>query len=311
MKAKTLLAACLVTGGTLAGSGATAAPRIDAPINGAQAGTWQYFTLANGFNYDVLLPYGYTTNYIYPVVLYLHGLSTEAPPGQPPNNAFPEIINNTNVNGVNYRANYPAIIVAPQCANSAFGSNDWGGTWTYWDTTNNTVQNQIDMPCGDNAMTALKTVLKTYSADLSRVYIAGYSMGGFGTDYLYLKHRWLFAAAIPVSGAIYGGLTQAEYQKKIGTHPFWAFHGAQDTTVPPGWDEQMYLTSQSSGGAMLYDEFVSPGVHSNFPSITVYYGDGHAAADVYAYSYQPAMNWLLSQINQNPPTIKQLNSLIR
>lgn len=300
MNRVSLTAAGMVLGLALSATGTMAATPITAPLNGATAGNWQFYTLSNGFHYDVLLPYNYSPNYTYPVVLYLHGLSTEAAPGTPPNNAFPALMNDTSVGGVNYRANYPAIVVAPQCAGSSFGSNDWGGTRAYMQS--NDIVTNTDMPCGDNAMLALKTVLNSFSANTNKVYIAGYSLGGFGTYYLYLKHRWLFAAAIPVSGSIYGGLTTAQYQEKIGTHPFWAFHGAQDTTVPPTWDQNMYTAARATGGPMSFDEFVSPGITTNYPSMTETDGDGHAYADIYAFSYKPAMDWLFSQTRQTSQT---------
>lgn len=293
MKSATLAAATMSFALAIGPSCTKAASPIVPPLNGATPGQWLYLTLSNGFNYDVLLPYQYSTNYTYPVVLYLHGVGTEAPPGTPPYNSFPYFMNNTSVQGVNYRADFPAIVVAPQCAGSAVGSNDWGGTST---TVQDHKLTNLTMPCGDNAIAALQTVMAQYSADPKKVYITGYSMGGFGVYYRYATNPNLFAAAIPVSGSIFGGVTPLQFEKFVHAKPIWSFHGFNDQIVSKTWDEDMYRVSMKHAAPMKYIEFVIAGDQTSYPHwLETTDGDGHDNADTSAFQAKETLDWLFAQ----------------
>lgn len=285
MRQSLLAAAALVAGS----AGAFAATPVQAPLNGAQSGNWLYFTLSDGFRYDVLLPYNYSTAYTYPVVMYLHGSGTASPANTPPWNAFPSMINSTSVNGVNYRADFPAIVVAPQCVDSS----GWGGNGVSYSGGK-----LVEAPtsCGTDAISALETVLSRYSVNTNKVYLAGYSMGGIGTWYLYATNLNLFAAAIPVSGAIFGGVTPSNFQSVLGKAPLWAFHGYNDTTVSKSWDESMYRIDHKRLGGMKYIEFVVNGDSTNFPHwLENANGDGHANADTSAFQNKATLEWLFSK----------------
>jgi predicted peptidase len=270
-----------------------AATPVVAPLVGATSGNWQYFKLSNGFPYDVLLPYKYSTNHTYPVILYLHGRNAETPSGTVPYSALSQYMNSTSVKGVNYRAQYPAIVVAPQCMNSVFGSNDWGGTHT--SMQNGQLVNQ-NMPCGNNAIAALKAVMARYSVNPRKIYLTGYSMGGFGVYYLYAKNLNLFAAAIPVSGNVFGGATVQNFEAVLARQPLWAFQGFDDTIVSKSWDENLYTLNRKAGGLMHYTEFTVTGDKTTFPSkLEPQNGDGHYYADMSAFQSTTTMSWLFSQ----------------
>ena len=259
----------------------------------ATAGEWQYRTLGHGFAYDVLLPDGYTPEHSYPVILYLHGVGAQAPAGTPPYNAFPQMMNSISVAGVNYRARYPAIIVAPQCANAAAGTNDWGGldvSLKHGRLTN------PPMRCGDGAMAALKTVIATTSANPAKIYIVGFSLGGIGAYYLAATHPSLFAAILPVAGAIRGNITPAEFARFLRGKPMWSFHGFDDRTVPKTWDEALYDDSVRHQGKMKYTELIKPGDSTRYPSkLEPRNGDGHPNGDIAAFEAPETLDWLFKQ----------------
>lgn len=66
-----------------------------------------------------------------------------------------------------------------------------------------------------------------YKIDESRIYLTGYSMGGFGTFAAAAKFPDRFAAIAPLAG----GFDPADAQRLLRV-PIWAFHGDADETVP-------------------------------------------------------------------------------
>ena len=69
--------------------------------------------------------------------------------------------------------------------------------------------------------------MKSLPVDKNRIYVTGYSMGGFGTFHLLAQEPKLFAAGVPVAGG--GNPGTASSIKDV---PVWVFHGAKDPTVP-------------------------------------------------------------------------------
>jgi predicted peptidase len=102
------------------------------------------------------------------------------------------------------KRSFPFIVVSPLCPNGEF--------WT--DT--------------EALIALLDEIEKRYSVDLSRVYLTGHSMGGFGTWYLAYQHPERFAAIAPMS-APFVVTAWADRLKKM---PIWAFHGSDDNLVP-------------------------------------------------------------------------------
>ncbi len=96
----------------------------------------------------------------------------------------------------------------------------------------------------------LNAVTKKYALDASRVYLTGISMGGYGTWSLGLLHPEKFAAIAPICG---GGetidvlLASRKKSKTLKTLAVWAFHGAQDPTVPLEESEHMVAALQKAG----------------------------------------------------------------
>ena len=76
-------------------------------------------------------------------------------------------------------------------------------------------------------------IIADYSIDLSRIYLCGLSMGGYGTWYTAMAYPDLFTAIAPCCG---GGMA---WNAGVLTMPVWAFHGADDTVVSPYQTREM------------------------------------------------------------------------
>jgi predicted peptidase len=104
---------------------------------------------------------------------------------------------------------FPAIVVAPQCLPDAF----------------------------------VELVTSSYQVNRNRIYLIGYSMGGYGTWRTAARHPELFAAIVPI-----GGDGDANDAKLLASIPLWAFHGANDNVVPVDASERMINAVQAAGG---------------------------------------------------------------
>ncbi len=163
---------------------------------------------------------------LYPLVVYLHGkggdVMTPEVPGQ--------------VSGFADGANYhkrPCFIIAPQCPANGF-----------WNGDNNL-----------NVIKVIETLVRDLPIDAERIYLTGYSMGGFGTFDIVARQPKLFAAAVPVAGG--GNPATAESMKGV---PFWVFHGDADAVVNVEQSRKMVEALKKAGGKVEYTE-VAGGSH--------------------------------------------------
>jgi predicted peptidase len=151
--------------------------------------------------YLLFIPDGYGDNQAkkWPLIMYLHGGSRRGDDIEKlrePGWGLPALLEK--------KKSFPFIVVSPLCPNGEF--------WT--DT--------------EALIALLDEIEKHYSVDLSRVYLTGHSMGGFGTWYLAYQHPERFAAIAPMS-APFVVTAWADRLKKM---PIWAFHGSNDNLVP-------------------------------------------------------------------------------
>ncbi|MDB4354001.1 prolyl oligopeptidase family serine peptidase [Akkermansiaceae bacterium] len=104
----------------------------------------------------------------------------------------------------------PCLILAPLCY------QPHGATGGGWD----------DAP-GEETLSLVKDLLKKLPIiDEKRVYVLGYSMGGFGTWHFLKEEPKIFAAGVPIAGGANG-------VGKLRSMPIWSFHGAKDDVVGP------------------------------------------------------------------------------
>ncbi len=99
----------------------------------------------------------------------------------------------------------PCILIAPQC--------DQGRNWKNLS--------------GDSVLSLLEDFLKeTRVADPKRVYLTGFSLGGYGVWHMIDKRPDLFAAAVPLAGAAH--IKDVSHIKGVS---IWIFHGRRDKFV--------------------------------------------------------------------------------
>lgn len=75
---------------------------------------------------------------------------------------------------------------------------------------------------------ALQSVLADHRVDRSRIYLIGYSRGGFGAWSMAEQFPDTFAAVVPIAG---GGIRHYLNRTNEKT-AFWAFHGTNDAVIP-------------------------------------------------------------------------------
>lgn len=153
----------------------------------------------HGLAFQVFAPRKVAKDRPLPLVVFLHGIGERGDDGKRQLNGLPESF----AGDANFSAR-PCVILAPQCPADEF----WSG------------------PTAGRVIDLVKDLVKDLPVDPDRVYLGGFSMGGYGTWAILAQQPKLFACGFPISGG--GSPTIASAIKKI---PVWAFHGADDNVV--------------------------------------------------------------------------------
>ena len=156
-------------------------------------------------NYIKYLPNSFSEDISkhWPLIIFLHGVGERG-----------SDINIVKRNGlpktIEEGMKLPFIVIAPQCPP--------GSTWQ---------TNELNKVLDD--------VLEKYPIDLTRIYLTGLSMGGFGTWKYAIEYPEIFAAIAPICGG--GSIYNAHTIRKI---PTWIFHGKKDKVIPVEKSIEMY-----------------------------------------------------------------------
>ncbi len=203
--------------------------------------------------YRLYIPESTNSNGEYSFLLFLHGAGERGTDNQSQiranSNILTRIVNESDPE----RA---CIILAPQCpSDEPNKQRKWVDTpWENGSYSVDSIPQSEPMQavmkiiedlCGDRRNTPI---------DKSRMYIAGISMGGYGTWDTIIRNPDMFAAAIPVCGA--GDPSKAELIKDI---PIWAFHCADDGTVPVSGSRDMASALEAVDGNITYTEYETGG----------------------------------------------------
>jgi predicted peptidase len=202
----------------------------------------------NSMTYYVHVPSDYNprAQARYPIVLLLHGVGEDAHPTFTPEQNRNAILSHPYVQAwtsAAIQAQWPSFVVVPQI----MAPNRWvdvpGPQGDY---------SLAPQPTESLAMAnaILTLVERTYTRiDGRRVYITGISMGAYGVWDAIERWPQEFAAAAPVAGG--GSLAGAAQLIHL---PLWAFHRANDTSVPVAASRDMIAAIKSAGGAPCYTE---------------------------------------------------------
>ena len=212
-------------------------------------------TAVNGktFNYRIFVPQDRAADAKIPVMLYLHGSNRR---GDDNRMQLEDI-------GEQIRENperFQFIVVFPQCRENTF----WAG------------------PMIEQALAALGQTIQEFNGDEDRVYLAGYSMGGFGAWQTAITYPNKFAALVPIAAGIepVGEVSDADrallspqvstavaapdayrsYAEALSNTPVWVFHGENDEAVPVEGARKIVEAMRAAGNQDVnYTEFKNVG----------------------------------------------------
>jgi predicted peptidase len=195
--------------------------------------------------------YGRDAQRRWPLIVFLHGSGERGTDPQSLTNiGLPQILQD--------RSDLPFVVVSPQLP-SGDGWNDKGSVL-------NALIDWIEMQ---------------YAIDPQRVYLTGFSLGGFGTWALGLNSPDRFAALVPVAGGWeFGSDAVPSNICDLAAKPIWVFHGAVDETVKPAQSEVLVEALRACGSDVRY---------------TVIPRAMHAASGVLPYRDSELYDWLLQQ----------------
>ncbi|CAH0342997.1 prolyl oligopeptidase family serine peptidase [Rhizobium sp. CECT 9324] len=129
---------------------------------------------------------------------------------------------------------------------------------------------------------ALDEVMSKYRVDRARVYVMGFSRGGFGTWAMAEQSPEKFAAVVPIAG---GG--NRHYLSRTNEKAaFWVFHGTNDDVIP------------LSDSVVLFERLV--GLKRN-ARLSVLEGVDHSGVEWAALNDQALWDWLMKQHLEVPP----------
>jgi pimeloyl-ACP methyl ester carboxylesterase len=218
---------------------------ISGPYAEHVTGDWKQFEGKGGIQCMLFAAKSLDASKKHPLVVYLHGKGNVVLTKKHLGFA------SSCAKEANYEKN-PCFILAPQCPDE----NGWSGN------------------TGVAFMKSLKDLIKNLPIDEDRIYLIGYSMGGYGTfNHLNSEPR-MFAAGIPVAGGCDPGIA-----RNLRRIPLWIFHGEKDDVVTPDGSRAI---------AKALERAKAPAKYTEFP------GEGHGIMGKVADD--PAVHeWLFSQ----------------
>ena len=189
--------------------------------------------------YRLYLPPSYSADNDYPLVIFLHGAGSRGTDNELQflGSCLPYMLN------FGYTE---AIMFAPQCPEDS----QW--VLTPWEDGAYSTDNVDISPQLDTTIELIGELCRTYSVDLSRIYLTGLSMGGFGTWDLITRYPDIFAAAMPICGS--GDPSKGEVLAKSPT-AIWTFHGTSDPVVPFEGTKSTVDAILNAGGTVEFTEY--------------------------------------------------------
>ena len=189
---------------------------------------------SENFDYQIYIPAKHKAQSNLPVIVFLHAIGQRGSGGfVPTEGVIGSAIRH-------YFAQVPAIILLPQCRPNVYWSDP--------------VMEQI-------VTNALSQTIEEFSADESRIYLTGVSMGGYGVWHFAVKQPDRFAAYVSICGgsSILSGDRFTPIAEGVGKTPALLFHGAEDRIVPVTESRQIVEAIRARNGNVKYSEFAGVG----------------------------------------------------
>lgn len=228
-----------------------------------------YLSEQGSLPFAILLPENFDPEKAYPLVLFLHGAGERGH-----DNDLQLVHGSSLFTSASFRAEYPAIVVFPQCAQDDYWSNvkkeqpeNGGLGFSFYKrgkptTAMNLLEGLIDY------------LSVNYRLDPNRYYVGGLSMGGMGTFELVKRNPRMFAAAFPICGG-----AAPKRMRRYKRPAWWVFHGAADPVVPYEFSSEMVKGLERVGAKVRY---------------SLYQGVGHNSWDN-AFGEAALFPWLFAQ----------------
>jgi len=218
--------------------------------------------------YRILIPKNYNSQKSYPLLIFLHGA------GERGSDNKSQLVHGSFLfKSEDFRNNYPAIVVFPQCPDKS----SWANVKRNYDMLNGKKFDFFKEISENKQLIMVEKLLdfieKKYSIDPTRRYVGGLSMGGMGTFELVARNPDYFAAAFPICG---GG--NPDWSDLLKTTPFWIFHGEDDGVVSVDFSRKMYEALSAEKASVRF---------------TVYPEVNHNSWDN-AFAEPDLMHWLFS-----------------
>ncbi len=125
----------------------------------------------------------------------------------------------------------------------------------------------------NRVMNVVKWVSERYDVDMSRIYVLGMSLGGYGTLDFAAAYPKETAAAIALCG---GSTRKTADLACLNEVPLWIMHGTADKAVPVSQSRRVYNAMKAANKntpRLRYDEFAGVG-HSLFARV-MYTGEAY------------------------------------
>jgi predicted peptidase len=201
------------------------------------------------YTYKVYVPPAFDARRTWPVILFLHGAGERGRDGvQQTEIGLGRVLRT-------HPDRFPALVVFPQAPPGEVWLGDLARA----------------------ATTALDQTIAEFRGDPDRIYLAGLSMGAYGSWVLAFENPGRYAAIVSVSGGIvppYGRRLRqlpptleaadpyAATAARVKGIPAWLFHGADDPTVPVSESRQLVAALKLLGAPVRYTEYEGVGHNS-------------------------------------------------
>jgi len=194
--------------------------------------------------YKVYVPPGFDTRRSWPVILFLHGAGESGTDGVQQTEVGLGRVLRT------HPERFPAIAVFPQAPRGQVWLGDLARA----------------------ATAALDQTIAEFRGDPDRIYLAGLSLGAYGSWVLAFENPDRYAAIVSVAGGIVppertrarlaqlpptlqAGDPYAATAARVKHIPAWLFHGADDATVPVTESRRIVAALKAAGAKPRFDEY--------------------------------------------------------